>query len=82
MVYWKQFMGGWRRENDAIPENTTLSVTNFIKYELPEILKLRAKRWRRISGREGSEETPRQLPKGTHVHTSALMGVRDPDVFA
>ncbi|KAK0641769.1 hypothetical protein B0T16DRAFT_431464 [Cercophora newfieldiana] len=28
MVYWKQFMAGWRRENDAIPRNTTLSVTN------------------------------------------------------
>ncbi|KAK7417505.1 hypothetical protein QQZ08_011587 [Neonectria magnoliae] len=38
MIYWKQFMAGWRREHDAIPGNTTLSVTNFIKYELPEIL--------------------------------------------
>ena len=28
MVYWKQFMAGWRRENDAIPGNITLSVTN------------------------------------------------------
>lgn len=28
MVYWKQFMAGWRRENDAIPKNITLSVTN------------------------------------------------------
>ncbi|KAK0747306.1 hypothetical protein B0T21DRAFT_300960, partial [Apiosordaria backusii] len=40
MVYWKQFMAGWRRENDAIPKNTTLS---FIKYELPEILKTEGK---------------------------------------
>ncbi|KAK7422901.1 hypothetical protein QQZ08_009350 [Neonectria magnoliae] len=39
MIYWKQFMAGWHREHDAIPRNTTLSVTNFIKYELPEILK-------------------------------------------
>ncbi|KND89402.1 hypothetical protein TOPH_06078, partial [Tolypocladium ophioglossoides CBS 100239] len=39
LVYWKQFMAGWRREHDAIPGNTTLSVTNFIKYELPEILR-------------------------------------------
>ncbi|KAK7398162.1 hypothetical protein QQX98_012469 [Neonectria punicea] len=39
MIYWKQFMAGWRREHDAIPRNTTLSVTNFIKYELPEILR-------------------------------------------
>lgn len=22
MVYWKQFMAGWRREHDAIPGNT------------------------------------------------------------
>ena len=28
MVYWKQFMAGWRCENDAIPGNTTLLVTN------------------------------------------------------
>ncbi|KAL8296236.1 hypothetical protein RB600_001635 [Gaeumannomyces tritici] len=39
MLYWKQFMAGWRRENDAIPRNTTLSVTNFIKFELPQILR-------------------------------------------
>ncbi|KAK4208364.1 hypothetical protein QBC37DRAFT_443969 [Rhypophila decipiens] len=43
MVYWKQFMVGWRRENDAIPRNITLSVTNFIKYELPEIMKQQGK---------------------------------------
>ncbi|KAL2273120.1 hypothetical protein FJTKL_04930 [Diaporthe vaccinii] len=39
LVYWKQFMAGWRRVHDAIPPNVTLSVTNFIKYELPEVLK-------------------------------------------
>ncbi|KAK2038166.1 hypothetical protein LZ31DRAFT_132679 [Colletotrichum somersetense] len=38
MVYWKQFIAGWRREHDPIPRNTTLSVRNFIIYELPDIL--------------------------------------------
>jgi hypothetical protein len=27
MVYWKQFMAGWRRDNDAIPKDITLLVT-------------------------------------------------------
>ncbi|EJT69100.1 hypothetical protein GGTG_13368 [Gaeumannomyces tritici R3-111a-1] len=43
MLYWKQFMAGWRREHEAIPANITLSVTNFINSELPEILKQEGK---------------------------------------
>jgi len=27
-VYWKQFIAGWRRDNDVIPKNITLLVTN------------------------------------------------------
>ncbi|EJT68897.1 hypothetical protein, variant [Gaeumannomyces tritici R3-111a-1] len=54
MLYWKQFMAGWRREHEAIPANITPSVTNFIKSELPEILQeskirlVKSKRLRRF----------------------------------
>lgn len=38
LVYWKQFMAAWKRQDTTIPRNITLSITNFIKYELPDIL--------------------------------------------
>ncbi|EJT69139.1 hypothetical protein GGTG_13248 [Gaeumannomyces tritici R3-111a-1] len=43
LLYWKQFMAGWRRKHEAIPPNITLTVTNFINSELPEILKQESK---------------------------------------
>ncbi|KAL8396616.1 hypothetical protein RB594_003623 [Gaeumannomyces avenae] len=67
MLYWKQFMAGWRREHDAIPPNITLSVTNFIKYELPGILRernislVKSKRPRRFGTKNHFVHLGRQL---------------------
>ncbi|KAM9874786.1 hypothetical protein VDGL01_11107 [Verticillium dahliae] len=67
LVYWKQFMAGWRRDHDAIPGNITLSVTNFIKYELPEMLRennmrlVKAKRKRRFGTKNHFVSLGRQL---------------------
>ncbi|KAK2022058.1 hypothetical protein LX32DRAFT_574259 [Colletotrichum zoysiae] len=68
MVYWKQFTAGWRREHEPIPGNTTLSVRNFIIYELPTILErdgslqlVKTKRQRRFATKNHFFHLDRQL---------------------
>ncbi|KAK0621131.1 hypothetical protein B0T17DRAFT_276620 [Bombardia bombarda] len=62
LVYWRQFTAGWYRQDDAIPKDITLSMRNFIIFDLPKLIGVaKSKRARRFGTKNHFVHLGRQL---------------------